>query len=283
MPRLFPLSLFIASSLFLSTSLNAAAETRTPVNRVISLAPHATEIAFAAGLGDKLVAVSEMSDYPKEVKSIEKVANYQGMKLERIIALQPDLIIAWPSGNPQKELEMLERFGFDIYYSHTSSLNDIANNIEQLSHYSDDPNYGFEQAKLFRKKLAELSEQYDVTDPVRYFYQLSENPVITLAQGHWPSEVFSFCGGVNVFENSATSYPQVGIEQVIVSEPEVLFLSEHAIENGKMWDKWEQQIPAVKNSAVWSLKADWINRPTPRTLLAIEEVCGHLESVRQKR
>lgn len=73
-----------------------------PVERVISLAPHATEIAYAAGLGDKLIAVSEMSDYPKEAGELEKVSNYQGIKLERIIALQPDLVIAWPAGNRQR-------------------------------------------------------------------------------------------------------------------------------------------------------------------------------------
>lgn len=77
-------------TLLVSALVNAA-----PVERVISLAPHATEMAFAAGLGDKLIAVSEHSDYPEQATKLEKVSNYQGIKLERIIALQPDLVIAW--------------------------------------------------------------------------------------------------------------------------------------------------------------------------------------------
>ena len=92
-----------------------------PVQRVISLAPHATEIAYAAGLGDKLIAVSEMSDYPEQAKDLEKVSNYQGIKLERIIALQPDLVIAWPAGNPTKELEKLTQFDIPLYYSTTGT------------------------------------------------------------------------------------------------------------------------------------------------------------------
>ncbi|MEZ9229772.1 vitamin B12 ABC transporter substrate-binding protein BtuF [Vibrio amylolyticus] len=283
MPPSFSASASLSLAVFISSFALANTEGHTPVERVISLAPHATEIAFSAGLGDKLIAVSAMSDYPSEVEDIEKVANYQGIKLERIIALQPDLIIAWPSGNPQKELDMLESFGFNIYYSDTKTLDDIADNIEQLSHYSENPEFGYSQAKEYREQLVALSAKYQVDQPVRYFYQLSEKPIITVAQGHWPSEVFSFCGGVNIFENSPTAYPQVGIEQVVVAQPEAMFYSDHAMADDSMWKAWEAQLPSVKNGAVWSLQPDWLNRPTPRTLLAIEQVCEYLESVRQKR
>ena len=95
--------LCFALTLFVSTATFAQ-----PAQRIISLAPHATEIAFAAGLGEQLVAVSEMSDYPEQAKQLERVSNYQGIKLERIIALQPDLVIAWPAGNPAKELEKIK-------------------------------------------------------------------------------------------------------------------------------------------------------------------------------
>lgn len=251
-----------------------------PVERIVSLAPHATEIAFAAGLGDKLVAVSERSDYPPEALKIEKVANYQGIKIERIIALQPDLIIAWPSGNPMRELDKLEQFGFKIYYSQTSSLQDIAHNIEQLSQYADDPSIGKNAARKYRNSLKNLKKRYHTDQPVRYFYQLSEQPIITVAQGKWPSEVFEFCGGVNVFEKSPAPYPQVSSEQVIVNNPDVIFTSEHAIKNGNMWQAWRSQLTAVENNHVWQLNSDWINRPTPRTLKAIEQVCDYLESAR---
>ncbi|KOO02393.1 vitamin B12 ABC transporter substrate-binding protein BtuF [Vibrio nereis] len=254
-----------------------------PAERIVSLAPHATEIAFAAGLGDKLVAVSEHSDYPPAATQIEKVANYQGIKIERIIALQPDLILAWPSGNPAREIEKLKQFGLNIYYSHSSSLNDIAANIERLSQYADDPSVGESSAKKFRQSLQALKAKYHTEIPVRYFYQLSEQPIITVAQNNWPSEVFSFCGGVNIFEQSSAPYPQVSAEQVIVKQPEVIFTSEHAIKNGNMWQDWSEQLSAVKDGYIWQLNSDWLNRPTPRTLLAIEQVCNHLETVRQNR
>lgn len=254
-----------------------------PLQRVISLAPHATEIAYAAGLGDKLIAVSEMSDYPEQAKDLEKVSNYQGIKLERIIALQPDLVIAWPAGNPAKELDKLKQFGIPIYYSTTGTLEDIAKNIEQLSRYSEKPEVGQKAAEDFRAQLEALKEKYNTEDKVSYFYQLSEKPIITVAGKNWPSEVFTFCGGKNIFAKGSAPYPQVSIEQVITRQPEVLFTSRHAMSNDGMWAEWKSDIPALKNGHVWSLNSDWINRPTPRTLNAITEVCEHFESVRQKR
>lgn len=271
------LRILLLISVLCSYSLAAA-----PVERVISLAPHATEIAYAAGLGEKLVAVSDRSDYPEQALQLEKVANYQGIKIERIIALQPDLIIAWPAGNPPRELEKLKQFGFNIYYSQTNSLDDIANNIEQLSRYSDSPEKGQKAAADFRQQLSDIKDKYQTNMPVRYFYQLSEQPIISVAQGKWPSEVFSFCGGDNVFQDSSAPYPQVGIEQVLVQQPEVIFTSEHAIANGNMWQKWQSQLNAVQRGHVWSLNSDWLNRPTPRTLRAIEQVCEYFETVRRK-
>ncbi|MFM2590899.1 vitamin B12 ABC transporter substrate-binding protein BtuF [Vibrio sp. TBV020] len=271
-------SFFVTLPFAISCGASAA-----PVERVISLAPHATEIAFSAGLGNKLIAVSERSDYPEQAKNIEKVSNYQGIKIERIIALQPDLIIAWPSGNPIGELKKLEQFGFEIYYSQTNSLEDIAHNIEQLSEYSDTPSVGKQAASDFRQTLQDLKAKYHTEIPVRYFYQLSEQPIITLAKGKWPSEVFSFCGGENIFEHSSAPYPQVGMEQVIIQNPDVIFTSQHAIENGEMWQKWHDQLAAVQNNHMWTLNSDWINRPTPRTLKAIEQVCEHFETIREKR
>ncbi|EGQ9761886.1 vitamin B12 ABC transporter substrate-binding protein BtuF [Vibrio alginolyticus] len=270
--------LCFALTLFVSTATFAQ-----PAQRIISLAPHATEIAFAAGLGEQLVAVSEMSDYPEQAKQLERVSNYQGIKLERIIALQPDLVIAWPAGNPAKELEKIKQFGIPIYYSTTGSLEDIANNIEQLSQYSETPQIGKKAAEDFRTQLSTLKEQYNSNEKVSYFYQLSEKPIITVAGKNWPSEVFTFCGGENIFAASSAPYPQVSIEQVITRQPEVIFTSRHAMSNDGMWAEWSNELLALKNKHIWSLNSDWINRPTPRTLNAIKEVCEHFKSVRQKR
>ncbi|OEF95350.1 vitamin B12 ABC transporter substrate-binding protein BtuF [Vibrio splendidus] len=275
----------LSSSLWLPLSFAEEAprtqEKVQPAQRVVSLAPHATELAYSAGLGDNLVAVSERSDYPPQADKLEKVANYQGIKVEKIIALQPDLILAWPAGNPPRELAKLEQFGFNVYYSKTKSLDSIATNIEQLSQYASDTSIGENNAKQYKEQLNALRLKYKDAEPVSYFYQLSEKPIITVAQGHWPSEVFEFCGSRNIFEDSASPYPQVGIEQVVLRKPQVIFTSQHAIENGTMWQTWQNEIPAVAQNQIWSLNSDWINRPTTRTLQAIQQVCDFFDRARQ--
>ncbi|EGQ7941540.1 vitamin B12 ABC transporter substrate-binding protein BtuF [Vibrio cholerae] len=266
--------LIACTFLFITPSLLAAP---FPAERIISLAPHATEIAYAAGLGDKLVAVSEYSDYPPQALELERVANHKTINIEKILTLKPDLIIAWPAGNPPRELAKLRQLGFTIYDSQTKTLDEIADNIEALSHYSANPDVGQKAAHDFRQRLQDLRTQYASNQPIRYFYQLSEKPIITLAQGHWPSEVFSLCGGVNIFADSEVPYPQVSIEQVLVKQPQVIFTSEHAIANGHMWRAWHAELSAVQNNQVWALNADWLNRPTPRTLDAVEQVCTYLK------
>lgn len=256
------------------------ASSASEIRRIVTLSPHTTEIAYAAGLGSKVVAVSARSDYPPEAQSKTKVANYKGINIEKILALHPDLVIAWPAGNPPKELNKLRQMGLKIYDSKTRTLDDIATNIETLSQYADAPSVGMKNARDFRHHLAQLKAKYHNAKRVSYFYQLSEKPIITMAKDSWPSEVFSFCGGVNVFKDSASPYPQVGLEQVILAKPDVIFNSRHAVKDSSMWQSWTQ-IPAVKHQYIWTLNSDWINRPTPRTLGAIKEVCDHFDQVRK--
>lgn len=269
--------LTLTLSLVAPTIINAK-----PVERVISLAPHATELAYSAGLGEKLIAASDHSDYPEQAKQLERVANYQGIKLERIITLQPDLIIAWPNGNPSKELDKLKQLGFTVFETKAHSLTEIAYSVEALSQYAEDPSIGANNAASFRRKLTDLKSTYSVDKEVPYFYQLSASPIITIAQKGWPSEVFQFCGGRNIFSDSATPYPQVGIEQVVLRQPEVIFTSRHAVVDNGQWAKWHMQIPAVGKDQIWSLNASWINRPTMRSLKAIVQVCDYFEQARNK-
>lgn len=266
----------------LTALLLIAAPFSFAVERIISLAPSSTELIYAAGLADKLIAVSDFSDYPQEAKQLERVASFQSVNIERIIALNPDLIVAWRSGGVSKSLTQLEQLGYKIYYSDTDKLSDIAVRLEELSQYADNPDIGKLNAQKFRDKLAQLDKKFRDRTKVRYFYQLSSKPIYTIAQSHWPSEVFSLCGGINIFKQSPNPYPQVGLEQVLVRKPEAIFTSSHTTQNPEMWDKWRAQLPAVQSNNIWSLNSDWLNRPTPRSLMAIEEVCDRFDQVRAK-
>ena len=249
--------------------------------RIISLSPAATELIYAAGLGDKLIAVSEYSDYPPEAKQLERVSSYNSVNIERIIALQPDLIVVWKSGGQGKALKKLEELGFALHDADAETLDQIATRIGELSTYADEPAIGRQNAQAFRQRLARLKAKYKSSQPTPYFYQVGSNPIYTVTEGHWPSEVFTICGGKNIFPNSPVAYPQVSTEQILVRQPEIIFTSSHAAADSETWQKWKSMLPAVQKGQIWSLNPDWINRSTPRSLKAVEEVCGYFERVRR--
>ncbi len=268
--------------LLLSLLLSTAAVATAPAKRVISLSPHTTELAYSAGLGPAMIAVSEYSNYPPEVESLEKVANYNGIKIEKIITLQPDLILAWKGGNPERALNQLEQLGFTIFYSNPQTLEEISAEVLTLSQWADDPNTAINAVAEFDALIHSLRQSNSTQPTVPFFYQLSEKPIVTFSGSHWPEQIFSLCRGENIFHQSSASYPQVNEEQVIVRQPQVIFTSPHAHTNDAFWQRWAGKLPAWDKQQIWSLNADWINRPTLRAVNGIEQVCKYLSNAREK-
>ncbi|MDP5254564.1 helical backbone metal receptor [Vibrio sp. HB161653] len=268
------------SRLLLLTLLLTTNSWAAMAHRVITLSPHATELAASAGLLPNIVAVSEASDFPPSVIDLPKVANYHGLNIEKIVALKPDLIIAWPNGNPQKEVLLLKKLGFHIVDSAPQTLAEIADNIDMLSHYSANPSVGRAAAAEFRLALTRLKQQYHTQRPVRYYFQVSAKPSIAMSDHDWPSDIFRFCGGKNIFADAPNAYPQVNIEQVALKAPEVIFTNTPSFAND--WQALNAQIPALAKGQVWSLNSDWLTRATVRSLEAVKQVCQFLSIAREK-
>lgn len=250
--------------------------------KVISLSPHTTELAYEAGLGEYLIAVSEHSDYPPEAQKLEQVANFKGINIERVIALQPDLVLAWKGGNPDKELAKIARFGIEIFYSNPHSLEDTADNIEKLGLFSKKPELAASRAAKLRQTLKSIRQAYQHKSKVPYFYQVDSHPLMTNNDQHWPQPLFSLCGGLNIFADSKAPYPQISMEQVVTKQPQAIFFSSVREHPSYPWNAWQEHIPALKNNAIFTISADWLNRPTPRAIRAVEQICAALDRVRQK-
>ncbi|MFD2179930.1 vitamin B12 ABC transporter substrate-binding protein BtuF [Veronia pacifica] len=247
--------------------------------KVISLAPHATELAYAAGLGDALIAVDDYSDYPPEVDKLEHVASYRGINLERVVALKPDLVIAWKGGNPDKEVAKLEKLGIKVFYSNPKSLDETAQQIDALSKFAADPAKGSAVAEQVRSELAEIRAEQKGKTAVPYFYQLASDPLMTNGGNNWPAPLFKMCGGENVFKDAKAAYPMINKEQVIVNKPEAIFYSDNT-DPKAFWESWKSHLPAAQSDSVFSLNPDWLNRATPRALKAVRQICTALDKVR---
>ncbi|WP_186380295.1 vitamin B12 ABC transporter substrate-binding protein BtuF [Yersinia mollaretii] len=243
--------------------------------RVISLSPSTTELAYAAGLGDKLVAVSAYSDYPEAAKKLEHVASWQGVNVERILALKPDLILAWRGGNPQRPLDQLASFGIPILYSDPVNIDQIADDLDKLAQYSPHPDQAHQAAEQLRQQVAKLRSHYARKTPLRTFLQFGTQPLFTSSGHTLQSEIVSLCGGENIFASSRVPWPQVSREQVMIRQPQVIVVSGDKSQAENVSAFWRPQLAVP----VITLNEDWFNRAGPRILLAAEQLCQQMASL----
>ena len=247
--------------------------------RVITLSPHTTELAYAAGLGDNLVGVSAYSDYPPQAQEIEQISDYRSMNIERIVALQPDLVIAWKGGNPEKQLNQLKAFNIPIFYSNPKTLEEIASTIEALGKHTANPSFARAQADELRSQVAALRKKYQQRKPISYFYTFDAKSLMTNNGAAWPQPLFSLCGGENIFADSKAAYPMVNIEEIMARAPQAVFYSTRS-KQPLEWQQWQNLIPAVKNNHVFKLIGDSLGRPTPRAIQAAEQICQYFDKIR---
>lgn len=242
--------------------------------RIISLSPANTELAYAAGLGDSLIAVSAFSDYPAEATKLEQVADWQGLNLERIIALKPDLILAWRGGNPQRPLDQIAALGIPVIYFDPNSIVDIIKAIDILAEYSPQPNMAAQSIKQLETQLAELKMNYQDKNqkPKAVFIQIGTQPLFTVGGDTLQNEVVSLCGGRNIFAESKIPWPQVSREQVLIRKPAVIIVGGEGDERKVINQYWQPQLAVP----VIQLNTDLFHRPGPRILLAAEQLCKQL-------
>ncbi|MBJ2117522.1 MULTISPECIES: vitamin B12 ABC transporter substrate-binding protein BtuF [Proteus] len=245
----------------------------TPADRVITLSPSATEMAYAAGMGDNIVGVSAYSDYPEEAKNIEQVANWQGINIERILLLKPDLVIAWQGGNPQRPLDQLKALGIPIIYSDPQSIEEIADDLVTLSNYSHHPDIALNNAQQLRQQYQILQQQYasNTSDHAKkkVFIQFGMQPLFTTSNSTLQSHITELCGGENIFANSPVAWPQVSREQVLTKHPDLIIFSGEADQIPTIKAFWQPQLPVP----VIAIDEDSFSRPAPRVINAAKQIC----------
>ena len=256
-----------------------------PAKRIVSLAPHLTETLFAAGAGERIVGSVEYSDYPPAASRIARVGGYSRIDLERVTALQPDLIIAWQSGNAAANLDRLRALGFRLYVSQPNHIDDVATEIERLGVLAGSAPVANRAAESFRQRLAGLQKRYGNRPPVRTFYQIWKQPLMTVGRRQIISDVIHLCGGDNVFGRLETMAPTVTVEAVITANPEAIVASGMGEARPEWLDDWQRwtSITAVARGNLFFVPPDLIQRHTPRLLDGAELLCQHLETARSRR
>ncbi len=260
-----------------------------PARRVISVAPHATELLYAAGGGAAMVGAVSYSDYPEAARALPRVGDNRSLDLERIVALKPDLIVVWRHGNADRQTAQLAALGIPLYFSEPKRLDDVAVSLDKLGRLLGTREQADRAAADYRQRIAALRARYAARPPVTVFLQIWDRPLTTLNGAQIVSDVLTLCGGRNVFAALQPVAPTVSDEAVLAANPEAIVAtaqgataSDASLPSLDRWRRWPS-LAAVARSNLFAVDGDWLTRPTPRLALGAEQVCRDLETARERR
>lgn len=254
-----------------------------PAVRIISLAPHITELLYAAGAGSHIVGVDVFSDHPDAAKELPRIGDFNAFDLEAILALQPDLIIAWQSGNPLTSVSKMQSLGIPVFFSEPRKLEDIASNIKQFGKLAGTEVVANQIAEDYLRQLSELRAKYQGRYPVSVFYQIWHQPLMTINGEHIISHVIELCGGRNIFSELSVLAPSVDLEAVLVSDPALIVAGGVAASYPAWkqdWLRWPQ-LRAVKTGSFLEVDPDLLQRHTPRILQGAKTLCVKIDDIRK--
>ena len=256
-----------------------------PAQRIVSLAPNITELVFAAGAGDRLVGVSEYSDYPDAARSIRRIGGGNGLDLEAIVALAPDLVIAWQSGNPSQPVQRLQELGLLVFISEPRHLQDITDSLRRIGRLAGTDAVAARQISDFEHRYEQLNRRYSGRESVSVFYQVWDRPLMTVNGQHLISDVIRLCGGRNVFAGLPALAPQITIEAVLAANPEVIVAGSGSKSADVVLERWKRwhELRAVEEDQLFVINRDLMVRHTPRILQGAEQLCVLLDEVRVKK
>jgi iron complex transport system substrate-binding protein len=266
-----------------ASALPAAVTSNAAASRIVSLAPNLTEIAFAAGAGDSIVGTVEYSDYPEAAKRIARVGDAFMVDFERVIALRPDVVLAWESGTPKPVIERLRTLRLRVQVFSTYRVEDVARVIREVGEVAGTSSVADPLAAQFEQGFKSLRQEFRGRSPLTAFIQINARPLYTVNSKQILSEIVEMCGGRNVFGFLNDLAPQISVEAVLAQNPQVILsVDETATDVLQEWQRWNG-IEAVRTRNVFALPANELARATPRLLDGARSVCRALETARQRR
>ncbi|WP_321879209.1 cobalamin-binding protein [Paraburkholderia bannensis] len=257
-----------------------------PAQRVVSLAPHITELVYAAGGGAKLVGAVSYSDYPPQAKSVPRVGDNRALDLERIAALKPDLIVVWRHGNAQQQLDRLRELHIPLFFSEPHRLDDVATSLTRLGTLLGTDATAQDAARAYRGQIAQLRATYAQRAPVSVFYEVWDQPLMTINGESMISDAIALCGGRNVFAALRPQVPTLSTEAVIAANPDAIVTAsvgatapDRPLPALERWRAWPQ-LKAVAHGNLYAIDGDLLSRAGPRIAQGAQRLCEDLQRAR---
>ena len=272
----------IAEPIVVTDAVGQEIALEQPAQRIVALSPHLVENLFAIGAGDRIVATITYADYPEAARQLPRIGNLQQISVEAIVALQPDLVLAWASGTSATIIKQLQSLGVTVYQDEPKTLDDIAQSLQQLGQLTGQWQQAQAVTTEYLDKLVQLKNTYAQAAPVTVFYQIWHEPLQTLNRNHVINSVIELCGGRNSFANAPVLAPKINIESVLIRNPQVIIASAHRGQRPQWLDQWQQwpSLSAVQQGQLYFIDADLLERHTLRILRGAEQLCECLQQAR---
>jgi iron complex transport system substrate-binding protein len=255
--------------------------------RIITLAPHLSELVDEAGGAERLVSVSAFSNFPESVKQLPITSDARSIDLEKMKSLRPDLIIYWRGGTSESQIQSIKKtFNKNVQFISVQpkKLSDIATDIETIGKVLGTDLIAKKNAGALRLKITELTNNQKNINArkVNVFYQVWAQPLMTLNQDHIIGDIIQLCGGEQLFASEKVLVPAVSREAVIKANPEIIFTAVDSTKMNTDWSMWSlfPQLAATKNNAFIDLDGDIISRPSPRIMQGAQKICAEINKVR---
>ena len=248
--------------------------------RIAALAPSLTELVFAAGAGERLVAVSAYSDYPEAAKRLPQAADGNGVRLEALAALQPDLVLVWGSGTREADVVRMRSLGMRVEAIEVRLLTDVGSALRRIAALTGTTQAGEAAARTFERRLQVLTASRRMrgttggAEGPRVFFEISAMPLLTVGGGHFISEVLALCGFRNVFADQQQPVFEPSRESLLRLAPQYVFYPRGRQGRGAGSFDHYHGTPAAQAGRFIGIEADHILRPGPRLIDAAETVCG---------
>jgi len=248
----------------------------SPPRRIVSLAPSITETLFALGLDRQVAGVTMLSTCPEAARSKPRVGTFVNISLERVVGLNPDLVIGTADGNRKETVKQLEGVGLPVYVVNPVSLAEISDMILSIGRITDREDEATTLVRGLHKRARRIAVSLKGLKRPRVFLQIGINPVITAGRGTLHNELIHRAGGVNVYGETPFRYPRCSIEDIIAKTPDIIIVSSMrrggdfpAVRDG--WKKWDA-IPAVRDDRIYIIDADLIDHASPRVIDGLEKM-----------
>lgn len=253
-----------------------------PVQRIVTLAPHLAEQVFEVGAGERLVGTVEWSNKPVAARDVPRIGDSFRVDAERIVALQPDIVLAWGGGTPQNTIERLRALQLHVAVLDPRDLESIPRHLEWLGKLTGNDGQAESVARAFRARLEAISDEFADAEPIRVFYQISSQPIFTVGAGHTISEMIELCGGNNIFSDLDARAHSVSREAVISRDPQVIIVGRYEGSEDERgdWRRWKN-LTATRTNNLLLIDAETVARPAVGILDGARELCTALDSARE--